>query len=113
MKRPRTPAALEMGKWLSSVKRSRSMVRRSGSRQWTGEALTRLQGWCKTIDDPRDGCDLLLCGSMLATKSCSPIATTPTAILAIADWHAPPSHETYLAELRARHGIKKAFWALV
>ena len=59
MKRPKTPAALEMGKWFSSVKRSRSMVWRSGSRQWAGEVLARLQGWCKTIDDPRDGCALL------------------------------------------------------
>lgn len=25
----------------------------------------------------------------------------------------PPSHEPYLAELRKRHGIKRAFWALV
>ena len=41
MKRPKTPAALEMGKWLSSVKRSHSMVWRSGSRQWAGEVLAR------------------------------------------------------------------------
>ena len=59
MKRPKTPTALEMGKWLSSVKRSHSMVWRSGSRQWAGEVLARLLGWCKTIDDPRDGCALL------------------------------------------------------
>lgn len=59
MKRPKTPAALEMGKWLSSVKRSQSMVWRSGSRQWAGEVLARLQGWCRSIDDPRDGCALL------------------------------------------------------
>lgn len=59
MKCPKTPSALEMGKWLSSVKRSRSMVWRSGSRQWAGEVLARLEGWCATLDDPRDGCALL------------------------------------------------------
>lgn len=59
MKRPKTPAALEMGKWLTSVKRSRSMVWRSGSRQWAGEVLARLEGWCATLDDARDGCALL------------------------------------------------------
>lgn len=60
MKRLKTAAAQELGKWLSSLKRSRSMVWRSGSRQWTGEVLARLQGWCASIEDPRDGCDLLL-----------------------------------------------------
>lgn len=60
MKRPKSAAALEMGKWLSSVKRSHTMVWRSGSRQWANEVYGRLQVWCKSIDDPRDGCDLLL-----------------------------------------------------
>lgn len=59
MKRPKSPAALAMGRWLSSVKRSRDMVWRSGSRQWAGEILARLQGWCATLDDPCDGCALL------------------------------------------------------
>jgi hypothetical protein len=59
MKRATTPSAVALGKWLSSVKRSHTMVWRSGSRQWVGEVLARLEGWCATLEDPRDGCDLL------------------------------------------------------
>ncbi|HXP90388.1 MAG TPA: hypothetical protein VN931_05605 [Fibrobacteria bacterium] len=60
MKRPKTAAAIEVGKWLAGLKRSHAMVWRSGSRHWATEILARLRGWCATIDDPRDGCDLLL-----------------------------------------------------
>ncbi len=60
MKRATTPSAVALGKWLSSVKRSHTMVWRSGSRQWAGEVQARLEGWCATLEEPRDGCDLLL-----------------------------------------------------
>ena len=59
MKRASTPSAIALGKWLSSVKRSRDMVWRSGSGQWAGEILERLEGWCADLVDPRDGCDFL------------------------------------------------------
>lgn len=59
MKRASTPSAIALGKWLSSVKRSRDMVWRSESGQWAGEILERLEGWCADLVDPRDGCDFL------------------------------------------------------
>lgn len=60
MKRPKTEAAKALSKWLSGLKRSRSMVWRSGTFVWSEEIETRLRTWCATIDDPCDGCLLLL-----------------------------------------------------
>jgi hypothetical protein len=31
----------------------------------------------------------------------------------VADWRGHPSHEVFVADLRKRHGLKKAFWAMV
>lgn len=57
---PRTEAAKELAKWRSGIKRSTSMVWRSESFAWSEEIAARLDAWCATIDDPRDGCALVL-----------------------------------------------------
>lgn len=60
MRRPRTEVAKALSKWLSGLKRSTRMVWRSGSFAWSREIEARLREWCASIDDPRDGCLLLL-----------------------------------------------------